>query len=487
MRYNKIYEHTFARYILIVKHLLLYTLVFFTSGFAFGQMQMGASHDNINVTAGIRLNPALAVDPIPWIDIEAVGLYVFGSSNAAYLAKDEFSALRMKFPGSMTQNFSKKKVNGQIESVILGPAINISLGKFSVGASTSFRNYISGRGIEKKFAQGLIYGLQLPEYYKQTLNGSNYRTKALSFLEFAVNGGIIAYQKEDFIVNIGAKFKYLLGLGGVNILVDDFSYSMTDSTNANVINYTGKYGGSPIGFHPGTGYGVDFGITIEKKINSIRYYTPHSTKSNCKHVDYLYRLGFSVLDLGSIKFNGTYKEVIGANGTWNDYASIRSSNIENVLDQFDNILQNGITKSSSTYKAKLPLAFSLQFDYNFGRGLFINSTLVYGAPLKHSFGGERLSLLAITPRFESNNFGFSAPISINSIGKGGIGLAVRIWNLTIGTDNINSYLINTDVYQLDIYAHIKVPIFKSPPCRTPKFKKYNWRVRDCNAPGSRRK
>jgi hypothetical protein len=470
----------------IIKNCILILLVLCSSQ-THAQMQMGIAHDNFNVTEGIRINPALAVDPIPWLDIQLGGLYIFGASNAAYLGKDEFSPLLGKFPNSLSQNLAKDKVNGQIEGVLYGPAVNASIGKFSAGLSTSLRNYAVGRDLSKEFARGLIYGLQIPEYYGDTLSGGPYRAKEVSFLEFAINGGMILHQKGDIVVNIGANFKYLLGLASLNFLADDFSYSMRDSTDAAVIDYSGKYAGSNLGFHPGVGYGIDLGITIEKKVAPSRYYSPHSVSSNCKYLDYKYRFGFSILDLGNIKYKGSYnREVSNASGPWNQYANTRASSIGEVMENLDEIMGSGVTSSSSTYKAKLPLALSLQFDYNFGRGIFLNSTLVYGAALKNSFGGERLSMIAVTPRYEGPRFGLSAPISFNSLGRGGLGLAVRFWYLTIGTDNIGSYIINMDVYRLDVYAHIKIPVFAKPSCKQRGLGEYKWRFSDCSAPGARK-
>lgn len=448
-------------------------------------MQMGIAHDNINVTEGIRINPAIAVDPLPWMDIHAGGLYIFGASNGAFLAKDDFSPLTGKFPTQATQNLNIEKVDGQMELMIAGPALNVSLGKFSIGVNSSMRNYAIGRNISKEFTSGLIYGLQIPEYYGDTLTGNNYRTKAVSYLEFGVNGGMILYQKGNDLVNVGVNAKYLLGLGSLNFLADNFNYIMHDSVNADVINYSGKYSGSDFGFHPGTGFAVDLGITYEKKVAPCRYYKPHSPQSGCKYIDYKYRIGFSILDLGSIKFKGSYREVENAQGDWSNYADMRGTNIGEIIEEMDKVFSNGVTESDNLYKAKTPLSFSFQFDYNFGEGFYVNSTLIYGMPLKNSFGAERISLLAITPRFEGKRFGLSAPLSINSLWKPGFGLGVRFWYLTIGTDNIGSYLINTDVYRLDVYAHIKIPIFINPNCKKRGLGEYDWRFSDCSAPGAR--
>lgn len=456
--------------------------------FSFGQYQMGITHDNLNVTEGIQLNPALAVDPIPWLDLHIGGLYVFGASNAAYIDGDDFNLFSPGSISELSQNLQIEKVNGQIENYVQGPSINASLGKYSVGISSGVKTFATGSNIPKEFARGLISGLQIPEYYGSELNGSNYRAKTISYMEFGVNAGMILHQKGNLVINGGVNLKYLLGLGGLNFIADDFNYIMHDSSNATVNNFDGKYGGSDYGFHPGVGYGADIGFTIEKKVAPSRYYSPHSVKSNCKYVDYVYRLGFSILDIGAIKFKGSYyREAQNASGNWDNYQDTRTGNVSAIIEDLDNIFNgNGITESSASYKAKLPLSFSLQFDYNLGDGFFINSTVLYAAPLKKSFGGERISMIAITPRFEGKRLGVSIPVSMNTTWKPAIGIALRFWYLTIGTDHLAPFLLNTDVYRLDFYAHIKIPIFKSMECKQRGLGEYDWRFSDCSAPGAKK-
>ena len=464
------------------------TIIVWLSGYevTFGQMQMGIAHDNINVTEKIRLNPAHAVDPRPWLDINVIGFYMFGASNAAYLEAEEFKPFKGQIPNSLGQNYDVNKVNGQIEAMIAGPAVNVSLGKYSIGVSSAFRNYAVGRKIPKEFAQGLIYGLQIPEYYGDTLSGDNYRAKFMSFIEVGVNGGMIIHQKGNNVINLGVNFKYHIGIGGLSFLADNFSYAMHDSIDATVTNFTGKYGGSDIGFHPGTGASMDLGFVYQKKVAPSRYYKPHSPQSNCKYIDYKYKIGLSILDIGFINFKGSYyREAQNASGDWPNYADTRGSNVGDIITGIDNIFDQGITESSNKYKAGLPLSFVFQYDYNFGRGLLINGTLVYGAGFQNTFGAERTSMIAITPRYEGKRFGISTPLSFNSMGRGGIGLGLRFWYLTLGTDNLASYLINMDVYRLDVYAHLKIPIFTNPNCKKRGQGEIDWRFGDCSAPGAR--
>jgi len=466
------------------KKLLLLLVSQFVFVTLHAQMQMGIAHDNVNVTENIRINPALSIDPIQWIDIKALGAYAFMGNNTAFMEKDSFNLFKWEFPNELTQNFNRNKANGQVESIIYGPAINVSLGKLSLGMSTAMRSYTYGRRIPQDIARAIIDGPQIPAYYGEPKEGENYRAKSLTFGEVGVNGGYMIYEMGGKVVNIGANIKYLFGVGGVNMLVDNYSYELHDSTNATINSFSGRYSGTDFKFNSGKGVGVDLGITFEKKVNK-NTFIPHHPNSKCRYTEYLYRVGFSVLDIGSIKFkNSASRTVVDGSGPWGNYSEFNVSSIGDVISKADSLVGNGITESSTTYKAKLPLSFSLQFDYNIGRGLYVNAFAIYGAGLKNSFGAERVSMIAITPRYETKRIGVGIPLSINQFGNAGIGLSVRFWYLSFGVDNLVPVFLNVDVYRLDAYAQIKIPIFKSPRCRRKGMGETGWHFKDCSGPGA---
>ena len=468
-----------------LKKLLLLLVAFTMYSNLHAQMQMGLAHDNVNVTETVRINPAHSVDPIPWIDIKIVGIYAFLGNNTAYMKKDSFNLFKKEFPNELTQNFGREKANGQVESIIYGPAINVSFGKFSIGLNSAFREYTIGRKLPQDITRAIIDGPQIPDYYGVPQDGSNYRVKSLAFGEVGINGGYMVYQMGGTVINVGASVKYLFGVGGLNMLVDNYSYELHDSTDATINNFTGQYSGTDFKFNSGKGIGVDLGVTFEKKVNKNKF-TPHDPISKCRYTEYLYRVGFSVLDIGSIKFkNSAARTVNGGNGAWNNYSELNVSSIGDIISKADSLVGNGITESTTTYKAKLPLSFSLQFDYNIGRGLFVNAFALYGAGLKNSFGAERVSMIAITPRYETKRIGVAIPLSVNQFGNTGIGLSIRFWYLSFGVDNFVPVFFDTDVYRIDAYAQLKIPILKSNRCKRKGLGETGWHFKDCSAPGSR--
>ena len=95
-------------------------------------------------------------------------------------------------------------------------------------------------------------------------------------------------------------------------------------------------------------------------------------------------------------------------------------------------------------------------------------------------------MLAITPRYETKRLGLAAPFSINQFGRAGLGFSIRFWYLSFGTDNFLPLVFNMDIYRLDAYAQIKIPLFASPNCRRKGLGETKWRFKDCSGPGSPR-
>lgn len=464
---------------------LLICLAFFAFlNESFGQMQMGMVHDNYNTTENIRLNPALSVDPVPWLDVHVAGAYGFVANNFAYLPRNQTSILRGQFPDTLHFDLRYDRANFQGEAFLLGPAFNLSLGQFSLGLSLAQRNYAIGRRLPQEVARGMIYGFQQDELYGRNFQTGDFRIKSLSWAEIGVNVGLIAYQNGNNIVKAGLNFKYLFGLGSAHLMAENIDYTVLNDSLTEVYELTGEYGGSSFGFYPGSGWGLDLGVVYEKKLDNVTSYIPHSRVGGCSYTDYLYRFGISVLDIGRVRFSSaqSYQRRVESGQTiWSDFDDFRPGSIKEAVEGLDERFAPYITEINNTYNSQLPTAISAQFDYNIGNGFYVNTTAVYGFRRKKKYGVERMSMLGITPRYETRRFGAAIPISVSEALQPGLGASIRIWYLTVGTDSFIPWFFNVDVKRLDAYFHIKIPILTSPDCRPGDGKK--WSVNECTAPG----
>jgi hypothetical protein len=114
---------------------------------------------------------------------------------------------------------------------------------------------------------------------------------------------------------------------------------------------------------------------------------------------------------------------------------------------------------------------------------YANATWVQGFKLSKRTAGIRRSLLAVTPRYENKWFEASLPISLYDYRSPQVGLAFRFYSITIGSDNLLPFIIPMDIYSANIYASVKITLFKNPLCgkgRARKKSKKNGKLK----PGS---
>ena len=118
------------------------------------------------------------------------------------------------------------------------------------------------------------------------------------------------------------------------------------------------------------------------------------------------------------------------------YNNITINSIGDVDEKLDNSFVK-ISNKNNKYKAYLPTALSVQYDYNFENGFYINTTLVQNLSFFNQLGVIRQNLLAVTPRLELSRFEVSLPISLRRYLYPSVGLAFRFWNnIIIGTDRL---------------------------------------------------
>ena len=67
------------------------------------------------------------------------------------------------------------------------------------------------------------------------------------------------------------------------------------------------------------GSGFDLGFTYQKTLENCDSYLPHTPKSSCRYIPYKYKLGISLIDVGSVKFE---QEKINYNGYNFDFENI---------------------------------------------------------------------------------------------------------------------------------------------------------------------
>lgn len=435
------------------------------------QERVGLANSNYAGTTGMPLNPSSMVDSKAWLDINLVGADAFAWNNFEYFSKSDFyvwdDILKGNVPSTLYRVNGKEK-HGAVNLRVDGPSFTLSQGKNAFGFHTAARLFASAEDLTEPTAifihEGLDYNPQQQIDYTQQKMG----VFATAWAEVGLSYGRIIYQQGRDMINVGGTAKYLMGIGHMSAYLDELNHTVVSDEDWNVTSLTGQYAITEPGFANGHGFGVDLGVTYKRMLTDVDDYAPHTPQSDCGTYDYRYRIGVSLLDLGGINFNknSLIRTFDNATTTWEDYPDAEVNSIGDIdaliASQFAS--DAGNMRTGTRYGASLPSAVSVQFDYNFGKNFYANATWVQGFKIGKRTTGIRRSLLAITPRYEHKWFEASLPISLYDYRSPQLGLAFRFYSITIGSDNILPFIAPLDIYSANIYASVKITLFKNPMC-----------------------
>ena len=216
----------------------------------------------------------------------------------------------------------------------------------------------------------------------------------------------------------------------------------------------------------GTGNSADFGVTFEKKTVKNTYQCPNFC-DKMLDLQYLWKLGISLIDIGYINFNQctTDYSINNGNDNWVDIMKIKAKNVNGI----DSVLKahfTNLSKTNDNFTMMLPWAASVQFDYNIGYNIYVNGTWVQRIPHFGMIGIDRANSISITPRYDTRWFGVALPIVFYNYLWPSAGIAFRIDNcLVIGSDKLG-FILGQSLSGEDIYFSLKFNILKS--CRKHK-------------------
>lgn len=434
-----------------------------------GQEIIGSRVDNYNPVNGQMINPASIVDAKPWIDINLIGVNVFVENN--YFFYPQTTLLNFKsFNSEASTDPGTSHLSGHLNTRISGPSMSMVLGRQSFSIFTSVR--------------AIGHANQLPYVISKTLTESgldqedvglysleNSRAKAALWGEIGVSLGSVLKAKETRMITGGVSIKYLFGIQNTSISVPEGQVGVISPDTLFIKSDGGTYAFTEPSSTAGRGLATDLGIQFKKMKENVSHYIPHSTYSYCKSINYVYKLGISLLDLGFIRFkNEAY------------YGSIDELRTIDTLTGTDDLLDEAKLKAlGNRYLMPAPMALSIQADYNLNDKFYLNGTLIQRFPNRNTYGPERANVLTVSARYERKYFGMGLPITYYNYKKVYLGLNLRIANLIIGTENLFPFFIKQDVYSASIYFNLKLLIHQPKPCRhkTKKVKKTDYKTHEC--------
>lgn len=436
------------------------------------QEQLGLRTENYSGVNSLALNPANgATSKFQW-DLNLVGAGFFGQTNYGFVYNTNVGDILSKLPEvDVASNYTSesqfpsntlivdsydnsKKKFVSINSIVMGPSLMINLQSgHSFGVFTNLRTGVSSQNIPS-----------VADYYhfdrtpiRETIPMPAFDVATMVWSEVGIN---YARRLETATgsLSIGGSIKFLNGYeGGFANNRRDFTLSQLPGDTLDVTSLDFSFG-----FTTSNEEGTD--IRINRNGGGVAFDLGAVVTIDGYGDDYQWKFGAALLDIGRIRFNqnaeyhrvNTDQPFLIPTG---DYETV--NNLDEAVELFSEqtLSDPALSYESGDFSIWLPGALSLQADYAVTPGVFVNATLIQRLPYRSNVI-RRGNLLAVTPRFEHRWLSAALPISIYNYQKMQVGAAVRLAFLTLGTENLGSFIGQSSFTGTDFYIALKVNPFK---------------------------
>jgi len=450
-----------------------------------GQEMLGTTLGNYAGINGLQLNPSALHNSKTYLEIQLLGMDVFVQNNYLYMKKSEYRFTNLfksgyQWPthpedyGTEVRNFyhysSTTHKNAFVQTRVNGPGAMLIWGPHAFALTTSVRTVVSLVNVPYDLANFIYLGINYKPQQNITYNDHGpIKATGLSWAEIGISYSNTFYARGFNILSGGISVKRLLGVGGMYINTNQLNYNIPNDSTVDIKNMTAEMGFSlPINYDANTpmisplfkggGFGVDAGITYT------RLTRPHQTQyfnSLCAqpHEDYLYRVGVALIDVGGIDFsnNAVKMKIDNRPSYWENVTGMKFGTINQFLDTISYKFYGNTTSAyaGNHFTLWLPSALSAQFDYHFREYWYVNASLILGFPISKA-AISRPAEVSIAPRYETRAFEASMPISFYNWQLARMGLAIRYYWLTVGTDKLGGFFHFSDLTGFDFYFSLKL-------------------------------
>jgi len=465
------------------------------------QDMLGYANSNYAGVNGIDLNPASIADSRYKFDFMLGGFSFVAQNNYIGFSKKALQNRQGPLlpPDSTTswpafddslfqQKYIIENLDGQKKSVFVSnrlmlPSFMFSVNeKISIGVTGSIRTYVNIDGFEEKLAHQLYNDFGDSAQYFQSLSNEHLSIQYMTWWESGITYAQTVYDHNDHFLKVGARPKLLFGLGSAYVFVDNLKYMTNDNDTLTFISSDVQYGHSAnfefpadqgvtynlngIVSHPG--FGLDLGAVYEWRPDHQKYKYDMDGETDLwmrYKSKYKLRVGFSVNDIGSVKFDrgelsGNFKADI-------DEWYFRDIAVGGrPIRAIDSTIQALFTPNNTagTYRMNLPTTASLQVDYQIWKDFYVNFTGYYAVQwAKNPNKIHELTTFSLTPRWDWKWFGVWVPLSYNQYRNFQVGTGVRLGPVIIGTNNLATWFSKEKtVYGADLHVALKIPIMYRP-------------------------
>ncbi|MFK7925159.1 MAG: DUF5723 family protein [Bacteroidia bacterium] len=452
--------------------------------FATAQNFLGYQNSNYAGVLGSHLQPASTADSRFKLDVSLFGFSTtfqndYVGISKTYLTDGIFGGGFPEVDSTNKRLLFPEFLNGEPKSLYLnydfyGPSLMFSLSnKHSISFTTRQRTIANIDNFGEEAARFAYDDVKIPSLWGTQYSSDNLGINVLSYLELGFGYSRVLMDKQSHFLKAGVKGKWLSGLAAAKLYTETLTYSFDDANTLNVHDVDAQYAHATVlddiagSFNPltdfdrfstqNTGFGWDFGVVYEWRPKVAEYTTVVGSDVRPRRDlnKYRARIGLSLLDVGSIRFDNS------------DFSSDFSGSLLNF--RFREVEGNGVFAVDSTlaanfqfepgvqrFRMTLPTVFSMQADVRITNNFYLNVTPHIALQRAGKTNGvHELNNISITPRFESKRIDVGVPFSYSDYGDWTLGTTVRVGPVVIGSRNLASFLINDDIRSLDIHAAVR--------------------------------
>jgi hypothetical protein len=449
------------------------------------QEMWGITSSNYAGSTGTLLNPTSILTSKVYMDVNLMTADIFFENNYAYIHAADYSPLMFfsanpefpKYgPDEMPVDHVKGKNNRYVYSSVLlkGPSFMMAVGRHAFALHTSARVLTSANAIPYEIPNFGYYGLDYTNQQNINYTSKNFGAGSLAMGEIGLSYAF-AFRRidmEDWTA--GITIKRLFSIGGGYMRANDLDYIVINDTTINIRNLNAEVGFSfPMNYDnndfpddgpliKGGGFGIDLGVTFQDRMLS---YQKKRISKLCRqrYIDYTYRIGVSLLDIGYVNFKKnaqlhTYNDV---SEYWINIDTLNYYNLNQLTRTISDVFYGDPDSSLTDNKITvfLPTAISIQADYKINRNWYAGGVFIQPIRLGKSYI-RRPAQIALIPRYETQRFEVAVPISLYDYKYPRLGASVRYSFLTIGTDELLGFLGLTRFTGLDFYISVKFNLIR---------------------------
>lgn len=428
------------------------------------QEMWGIVNSNFAGNMGLEINPAsISMSPIKY-ELNIISGNLSFQNDYLYVPKEKVTLGKL-YKGDIKEEdwrdrYTSSDKNAYMHLLVKGPSFYIRMGQTAFGLHASMRSDIAVRGLNYQLAKFIFEGSDYVPQQQLDLRASDNKITGLAFGELGVSLAQQIKSGAKGKIALGITINYLYGIGGGYIKNSGMNYSFNDETLLTVSDLNAEFGYSmPTGENNnyfkqrGHGYSTTLGFQYMHDFNPYAY-NIHVRKLK----KYKYKVGASLIDLGSIVFN-TETKVYSFNQNSFNWAGFDTSSIKSVdgfAQQVNSKIYDVVDGSvkSNKYRGQLPTAFSAQFDYSISSIIYVNASLMQ--PLQgKATGVRRPAQFAITPRIELWRYELSFPVSMYEYKQFRAGMALRLGQVIVGSDYLTALTGLSDFDGMDLYVGIR--------------------------------